>query len=187
MDEMLKKLITALKKLKITYVIIGGIAASILGKPRTTIDADVVFIIKEEKIEEFIKILKLYGFKISEHSKEKIILRLKRLLPVKIRFKHNFSVDLRLASYSIDMDAIKRAIAVKIFGMNLSIATPEDIIVYKIARFEDIDKADIKGIISRFGEKLDLDYIRNSAKKLAQETGNNYIIDNLRTVLTFFK
>jgi len=186
MDEMLKKLITALKELKINYVIIGGIASSILGRPRTTIDADVVFIIKEEKIEEFVKILKLYGFKISESSKEKIIRRLKRLLPAKIRFKHNFSVDLRLASYSIDMEAIKRAKSVKIFGMKLSIATPEDIIVYKIARFEDLDKADIKGIINRFGKKLDLGYIRNSAKKLAEETGNGHIINNLRAVLKLF-
>ncbi len=185
MDEMLKKLVSAFKKLKVNYVFIGGIAASILGRPRTTVDADVVFIIKEEKIEEFVRTLKLYGFKIPESSIEKIILKLRKLLPVKIAFKHNFSVDLRLASYSIDMEAIKRAINVKIFGKNMRIATPEDMIVYKIARFEDIDKADIKGILQRFGKKLDLDYIRNLAKKLVEETGNEKIVDNLKIALTF--
>ncbi len=183
---MLKKLISALKKFKINYVIIGGIAASILGKPRTTIDADVVIIITEEKIKDFIEALRLCGFKISKSSMGKIIHRLKRLLPVKIRFKHNFSVDLRLAGYSIDEEAIKRALSVRIFGMKMLIARPEDIIVYKIARFEDIDKADIKAIISRFGKKLDLDYIRNSARKLAEETNDNSIIDNLKTILMFF-
>ncbi len=70
--------------------------------------------------------------------------------------------------------------------MKMLIARPEDIIVYKIARFEDIDKADIKAIISRFGKKLDLDYIRNSARKLAEETNDNSIIDNLKTILMFF-
>jgi len=113
------------------------------------------------------------------------MLRLKKLLPVKIPFKHNFSVDLRLASYSIDKGAIKRAIPVKIFGKNARIATPEDIIVYKIARFEDIDKADIKSIIQRFGKNLDIYYIRNSAKRLAEETGKEHIIDNPRTCLKF--
>jgi len=50
MDEMLKKLISAFKKFKIDYVIVDVIASSIFGRPRTTIDADVIFIIKEEKL-----------------------------------------------------------------------------------------------------------------------------------------
>lgn len=184
---MLKKIISVLQKFKIKYVIIGGIAASILGKPRATIDVDVVIIITPEKIEDFIQALRLCGFKISKDSQEKIVQRLRRLLPVKIRFKHNFSVDLRLASYSIDKEAIRRALPVRIFGMNMPIATPEDIIVYKIARFEDIDKADIKAIIHRFAKKLDLNYIQKSARKLAEETKENKIIDNLKTVLMNLK
>lgn len=187
MDEMIKKLDAVLKALRIRYVIIGGIAASILGRPRTTLDADVVIVTSESNIEKLIEKLIRAGFKISEGSKQKIIERLKRLLPVKIRYGRHFSIDLRLASYSIDRKAIKRALSVYIFGIYLPIATSEDIIVYKIARFEDIDRADIKAILIRNKGKIDLKYIKRESNRLSSETGYTHINKNFKEVLSWIR
>jgi Nucleotidyltransferase of unknown function (DUF6036) len=185
MEEMIQQLTGVLSGRK--YVIIGGIAASILGKPRTTLDADVVVMIPQDNVADLIEKFRLHGFKISESSIEKLINRLKRLLPVKVRFGKAFSVDVRVASYSIDKEAIKRAVSVQLFGKTLLIATPEDIIVYKMARFEDIDKADIKAIIDRHGRKLDTAYVKRTTHKLVEETGDNSINERLESVLSWME
>lgn len=187
MEEMIHQLDTVLQSLKIRYVIIGGIAASILGRPRTTLDADVVIATLPADPNELLRNLKSHGFGISESSQPKMLLRLKRLLPVKIRFGKVFSVDLRVASYTIDRQTVERAISVRLFGRKLPIATAEDIIVFKIARFEDMDKADIKAIIIRSGNRLDIQYIRASAITLARETGDASIRENLREVVGWMR
>jgi hypothetical protein len=180
---MIKSLDSALEHLRIPYVIIGGIAASVLGRPRTTMDADVVILISKRRLRTFLNILKSNGFRIPPSREDKILEKLKRLLPVKISFKQRFSTDIRIASYSLDKSAIERALRIELFGKELPVASPEDIILYKIVRFSDLDKADMKAILSRFRGKLDLSYIRKGAQELIRETGHHYISENLHYVL----
>ncbi len=176
---MIRVIVKVLEQFKVKYVIIGGIAASIWGKPRMTLDADIVILLSTENIADFLKVLRENGFLISKSSEPKMIGRLRRFLPIKVRFTKAISCDLRISSYSIDRNAIERAKKIRIFNTRIKIATPEDVIIYKLVRFEDIDKADIKTIIQRIGRKLDFNYIRKSVKQLSQEIGDKNIINNL--------
>ncbi|MCX7785915.1 MAG: nucleotidyltransferase [candidate division WOR-3 bacterium] len=179
MEEMIQAFVKVLEQFKIKYAIIGGIAASVWGKPRMTLDADVVVLLSIENIADFLKALRANGFLISESSEPKIISRLRRFLPIKVRYTKSISCDVRISSYSIDQNAIERAKKIKMFNTRVAIATPEDVIVYKLVRFEDIDKADIKTIVQRMGKKLDFAYIKNSVKQLSQEIGDKNILNNL--------
>ena len=58
----LKDLTAWLESKKIKGIIIGGIAASIIGRPRVTHDIDSLIIIQPEFTEEFIKSGIKYGF-----------------------------------------------------------------------------------------------------------------------------
>jgi hypothetical protein len=62
MDEMIVALDKALRLQKITYVVIGGIAASLHGRPRMTMDSDIVIVLEEIKVPEFIRTMKQQGF-----------------------------------------------------------------------------------------------------------------------------
>ena len=152
MEEMIRKVVSVLKKLKIPYVIIGGIPASIWGRPRMTVDTDIVLSISENKVDSFLKMLKKEKFKV--YPLKKIKEKLSAGLPVKIAYTKHFSIDLRLATLSIDNKAMKRAKVKKLFNVRLKICSPEDLIIYKLIRFQEIDVFDIKNVIIRWKKNL---------------------------------
>ncbi len=178
---MIKALAQALGLARIPYVIIGGIPASIWGRPRTTLDADIVLVSDQEEVEQLLVQLQECGFRVPAIVARK----LQRKLAAKVTFGRRFSVDLRVATYSLDREAIERANTVAIFGERFAIASKEDIIVYKLARFDDLDKADIRAIVSRWGKKLDVGYVRGACRRLAEETGDGRIPANLEVALTW--
>ena len=50
MEEMITALDGVLRELRVRYVIIGGIAASVWGRPRMTVNADVVAVISKQRL-----------------------------------------------------------------------------------------------------------------------------------------
>ncbi len=181
MEEMIRKVYRILKELKIKYVIIGGIPASIWGRPRMTVDVDIIILIEENKIDIFLNSLKKEKFKV--YPLNKIRQKLKEGLPVKIAYTKHLSIDLRKASYGIDIKAIKRAKIKKLFSVPLKICSPEDLIIYKLIRFEEIDIFDIKNILLRFGKKLNYEYIKKTVEEFSKETGDKKIIKNMKKIL----
>jgi len=184
---MISALVAVLTKLQIPYVVIGGIASSLLGKPRMTIDSDIVVLLEKEDSEKFIRTMREHGFKITVSSFPKIVARLNRNLPVKLRYTKRFSVDVRLASYSLDKQAILRAKKQLFFTEKISIVHPEDLIVYKLVRFDELDQSDIKSVLLRQKKKLNIENIISSTQKLSEETGNEKILENLSTFLNWFQ
>jgi len=50
----IEELLKVLKKYKIKFVLMGGIATSVLAKPRATFDIDGIITISKEKLKEFL-------------------------------------------------------------------------------------------------------------------------------------
>ncbi len=186
MDEMITTLNEELHLKKIPYVVIGGIAASLLGKPRMTMDSDIVIVLDNAKVPEFIHGMRQRGFSVSASSEPKIISRLQRGLPVKLRYRKHFSVDVRIAHYSLDTNAIRRAKSYHLFSVRLPIASPEDLVAFKIARFNALDQSDIQAIFAK-QPKIDKSYLRIAAEQLVDETGNAQIQSNLEVALGWLK
>lgn len=181
MEEMIQAVVRDLRLLKIRYVVIGGIATSIWGRPRMTLDIDIVLVVPTEKLPNFLEILKQSGFQVTPTTMK----RLSRKLAVKIRYGKRLSVDLRIASYSLGKQAVMRAVPINVFGTRLLVASAEDTIAYKIARFDDMDRADIKAMILRRGKKLDSEYIVEVCQQLVKETADEQISKNLDVVLSW--
>lgn len=181
MEEMIRAFTRAFHSSKIKYVIIGGIAASIWGRPRATLDADLVILIQSERVPELLKKLAESGFQVALTTEKKLL----KMLPAKIRYEKSLSVDLRIASYSLDKQALERSVSIMLFGMKVPVASKEDIIAYKIARLNDIDKADIKAIIARYGKKLNHQYIITASEQLFKESGLERIELNLKEFLSW--
>lgn len=179
MEEVIKAVSTIFSKNRVKYVIIGGIAVLAWGEPRTTFDVDIVIALFPARLEMVISDFIRYGFTIRKDA----VKRLRRGLATKL--KHGiYSVDLRLSSFTLDKQAVRRARYIKVAGVRIPIASKEDLIVYKVAGFNYQDKADIEGILHR-QRRIDFDYITNSARQLVIETQKPAILDNLSEILNW--
>lgn len=166
MQEMLERLRRVLDGLP-EHVIIGGIAAALRGAPRTTADVDIVLLLPPEEAERATQLCQEHGFRPADAAAS----RLRAGHPVKFAFSPRFSIDIRLASFSIDRAAIRRAQEIPLFGHPLRIATAEDLIVYKLARWNALDQEDVRHILARFGSSLDTAYVEEQIRLLAEEAG----------------
>ncbi len=177
MKELIRIVVSILGKNK--YVIIGGVAVQAWGRPRLTGDVDIVITIPQDKIYDIVSIFFSNGFSIPKDAR----VRLQRGLAVKLKHIEG-SVDLRIASYSIDTQALKRAKSFTIYGSRIRIASKEDLIVYKLARFDNRDKSDIETVLLR-QLTLDFKYIQYTAEQLAIEYHKPQIIDNLSEIMNW--
>lgn len=185
MDEMIQNIAEIFQERKIPYVVIGGIASSLLGKPRMTMDADIVVLLSHDAVPDLLLSIRKKGFSVTKSSEPKMIARLRRGLPIKLRFKKHYSIDLRLASYKIDIKAIERAEKQYVFDVHLPIVKVDDLIVYKLVRFDEIDQADIKAIVLRQKKKIHTNYLIKQIDQLVDETGRKEIRDHLNIALAW--
>lgn len=102
--------------------------------------------------------------------------------PAKFAFSRRFSVDIRLASFSLDKAAIRRAQEIPLFGYPLHIATPEDLIVYKLARWNPIDQEDVRHLLRRVSDLLDAAYLEDQIRVLMQEAGLPTLMERWRSI-----
>lgn len=173
----------ALIQRKVGYVVIGGVAVSVVAKPRATRDVDVVILLSEEKLEALLIELASSGF---SFDPARTFLKLQQGKPAKIHWSKKFSVDLRLARYAIDFSALEHAVSLPVFEVSeLRVAAPEDLIVYKLARFSGVDRSDIQSMLDAW-ENLDWGRIRQQAFQLAEEADLPEILERLKVVETEF-
>lgn len=181
MEEIIRIATLILAKYRIKYVIIGGIAVLAWGEPRTTFDVDIVITLVPADLEETVIDFINQGFTVSKDA----IKRLTKNLAVKFKYGV-YSVDLRLASFTIDKLAIERAKQLSVAGNRISIASKEDVIIFKLAHFDYKDRADIEAILRR-QRSIDFEYIAKSAQQLAKESGRAEILENLTQIMTWDK
>lgn len=184
LEDTVKFINGTLRGAGIKHLYMGGIAASAHGEPRATKDADIVILIPPEDTAQLLDTIEANGLQI--RNRRRVQEKLQAGLPAKIVWDKKFSFDLRLASYDIDGHALERAqdILVPSYGETLSIATPEDVIVYKLARFDDIDKRDIRKIIE-IQNSVDWAYVEERTVELAEEAKKPEMMGHLKTIRTW--
>lgn len=161
-EEFVKKAVKALNKSQIRYVIIGGIAAIFYGRPRTTMDLDMVVAMRKENIKQLCEFLRKEEF---EAKEEEIESALKRKIHASIFLKNSpYRIDLKGVYSSLDEASLRRRKTVKIFGEKAWVEGVEDIIVAKLVYGSQQDLEDVKAILLR-QKRLDKKYLRRRAKE----------------------
>jgi len=165
--ELLLKIAKILENLKIPYIVTGGFAATVWGKPRYTADIDIVIELPLEELSEFIKNLLSIGENI--YVDEEMI---KKAAKKKKEFNiidptTGFKVDFWPAKGEFEKLKITKGISKKINGQKVIFITPEDLILSKLKwlkiSYSEKQLEDIKSILEI--SKPDLNYIKNWAKK----------------------
>lgn len=157
-------------------VLIGGLAASLLGRPRVTRDVDALVLLAEDRWPAFVAAGKKFGFlpRIAEvlafASESRVLL-----------FRHEptgIDVDVALGSLEFEEEAVARAFEVTVAGVTIPLATPEDLIVMKAVASRDQDWLDIDGVLAAH-PTLDMRRVRRWVRSFAQALEAPEVYDDL--------
>ncbi len=180
----LRDLVNWLKAEGISGIITGGIAASILGRPRVTRDVDGVVIIDSELLDKFIKGGISYGFvpRIEDvlAFAEKSRVLLMRHKPTEM------DVDISLGALPFEYESIERAVWIDVGGFSLPLPTPEDLIIMKAVAHRQRDLLDIESILDA-NQNLDFQRIRSWVSEFSSVLEMPEILDDLEKILTRYQ
>lgn len=161
-----------LKRLKIPYIVTGGIAVLIWGRPRFTADIDIVIELQPEKINDLGKALAGLG-KAGYIEKEAIKQALKRQGEFNfIDGETGVKVDFWMLKKKdpFDISRLKKKTAKIILRERVYFTSPEDLILIKLKWYKETQSnrhlEDIESILKISSKKLDMKYLKRWAKKL---------------------
>jgi len=175
--DVLKKVTSTARRLKIKVVVMGGMATSIYAPPRATFDIDAIGDIKEESLGRFLADLKKQGFSFDEREPVKTIAGLPFVTLYYRRSK--IYVDLFIARSEFQKLVVQRARSLRVGGIKLDIISPEDLILVKLLSGRTRDNEDIRQILAENAETLDFKYLRRWANKLGKQV---FLKDEMRSL-----
>ncbi len=164
LEDTLVEITQILHDNSIPYMIIGGMANAVWGKPRSTLDIDITVWISQKETETVISLLSnQYRPLISDPMG---FINDTSVLPLESR-KANVRIDLIFGKLPYEKDAIDRAVDITVSGTPIRFCTPEDLILHKIISSRKKDMDDAFHVALRQMEKLDLTYIEPRIKELS--------------------
>jgi predicted nucleotidyltransferase len=160
-------------------VIIGGVAASLLGTPRYTVDLDAVLLLDFEDIPTLL--LEAAKVGIQPRIPDPIGFAQKSRVLLLRHHASGIDIDLSLGILPFEVEMVERSTLVEVGSLKLRIPTPEDMIIMKAiahrqkdlldiqsiaASHPELDKERIRFWVEQFGEALDLPHIWEDIEKL---------------------
>jgi hypothetical protein len=176
--EVFGRVLEALDRLEIPYLVGGSVASSIHGNMRPTMDVDIVADLKLEQLEEFAALLQPDFYADAAAMRE--ALKYGRAFNV-VHYETSFKVDifpLKKDQYSRESFARRRFAQSRSFGpepIECAVASPEDTILRKLEWFraggETSERQwnDMRGVLKVSGAGMDREYMRKWSKFLQVE------------------
>ena len=161
--------------------IVGGVAASILGRPRLTEDVDVLVLLDREDWSSFLAAGQGFGFVprvddalgFAEESRVLLVLHRPSGTPI----------DVVLGALALEEEIVRGAARIEIAGVAISLPTPESIVVMKALAQRSRDVADIEGILDTCGH-LDIDWIRARLTEFDRALGRTDLLAEFERIVT---
>jgi hypothetical protein len=135
-----------LKKSKKKGMVIGGVASSLLGRPRLTADIDATVVLDDASIDLFLRQAFTQGF-IPRRPDSAAFLRRSAMLLLTHRAS-GVPVDIAQGLLPFERDATSRAIMFKIKDLSVPLPRPEDLVIMKALAHRPQDIEDIRGIVA---------------------------------------
>lgn len=146
-------------------MVIGGVAASLLGKPRLTVDIDVVILLSSDDLPGLIHVAAQEGLvpRIPEadaFGREHHVLLLRHL-------ESGIAVDISLGMLPFEREAVERSVLHEMGSFAIRLPMPEDLIILKAVAHRPQDLLDIQALIEA-NPDLDRERIRFWAREFAE-------------------
>jgi hypothetical protein len=182
--EVLSDLVTWFKVGKVPGAVIGGVAASILGRPRLTQDVDALVILDEGRWSRFLANGESQGF-VQRRADALAFAQEIRVLLMRHQ-KSGMDVDIVFGSLPFEREAVARATWVDLGGVQLPLPLPEDLIIMKAVAHRPRDLGDIEAILAAH-PKLNLRRVRRWVREFAAALGMPDIPTDLEALLARYR
>ena len=179
LDRFAVKTFRFLNKTKIPYLVIGGLAAGVVGEPRFTYDIDVDIALDPKTLGDFLAKAKKEGFRFDAQA-------VQRDMEAQGAFRiagKRFHIDFIVASTELEKEAMGRAKFKSLYGIKTAFPTPEDLILLKVIPGRPQDILDIDRIARRHLAHLDESYLLCWAQRLSDEAEDLRIYNTVAGLL----
>jgi hypothetical protein len=168
-ESLMIRVASGLAEAGIPYMLVGGLAVAFHGIPRFTEDIDVTLGLDAEDIDKVLTLCERIGLSaLPEDSGE--FVRSTNVLPAQ-DLASGVRVDFLFSSLPYERSAIGRSSGISVQGTEVRVATPEDLILYKLFAGRPRDVEDARGIVTVRGETLDWEYLRKWAVEFSVVPG----------------
>ena len=160
--------------------IIGGVAASLLGRPRVTGDVDALVLVDDHAWKSFLAAGAVHGIRPRRADALAFARRTRVLL-----LRHEPSgidIDVSLGLLPFEKELVLRAKRRRVSGVHLPLPTPEDLVVMKAVAHRARDLGDIEGIVATHA-RMNTAYIRRLVRNFAELLEAPEIVDDLERAL----
>jgi hypothetical protein len=149
---------------KVDALLIGGVAAALLGRPRVTRDVDALVWLPEGQWKDFLA--RSANFNLAPRADDALeFAREARVLLLR-HVASQIDVDIAFAALPFERQALDRGVPKKVAGELVRLPTPEDFIIMKAVAHRPVDLADVEGVIAAH-RRLDRRRIRKYLREFA--------------------
>lgn len=164
----------------VSGAVIGGVAASLLGRPRLTRDVDAMVLLDEGKWPAFLATGEGLGF-MPRLSDALVFARKARVLLVRHE-PSGIDVDVAFGGLPFEEEAIARAKWVEVGGIRIPLPTTEDLIIMKAVAHRPRDISDIEALLD-VHPKLDTRRIGRWVREFSVALDMPEILRDLKALL----
>ena len=157
-EKLIKRIARRLDEDKIAYMVIGGQAVLVYGRPRLTRDIDITLGIDTDKFSLIKKACKGLKLKILAEKPEDFA-RETRVLPVE-EPRSKIRVDFVFSYSEYERQALRRTRQVRMDDYPVRFASCEDVIIHKMVAARAVDEEDVRSILIKNKGAIDLKYVK---------------------------
>jgi hypothetical protein len=190
-SEHLAPLLSALRDLsawllatEVRGAVIGGVAASLLGRPRLTRDVDVMVLLDEKRWTDFLTAGKRFGFE-PRLTDALAFARSARVLLMRHE-PSGIDIDVVFGLLPFEEEAIGRITWVKIGDVRIPLPRPEDLIIMKAVAHRTRDLSDIEAILDAH-RKLDTPRILQWVREFSSALEIPEIMSDMEALLSKYR
>jgi len=155
----------SLSQLPAPGMLIGGIAVIARGVPRTTRDVDATVSAQTGPLEDLLRIFEKQdlGQRIDDaltfaQANQVLLLR---------HAPSGVDVDVSLAWLPFELEAIQAADELTVGEIQVPVARPEDLVIYKAIAWRPQDQQDVERLLTLHGDRMDLVRVRRIVTELS--------------------
>lgn len=164
--DILTAISEALEKRRGKFAVIGAVARNAWAPPRATTDIDMAVASETEVVTAIQGALQSVGYRCVRRQSADPADPIADLLVFRSREPSLRQVDLIVAKTAFEEQVLRRAVPVDLCGLEIPVATPEDLVVYKLIANRSRDRDDILAVIrtqQRAGREMDWTYLERWA------------------------
>lgn len=171
LEELLRKIDNRLKKMQVTFIFSGAIAANVYRTvPRATMDLDIAITFNDIILDKIKKDFRDFEILDWELLKKRLAIKKEHpevIVPEILKLKHSSGFELDF--FPLYSQYLLRKRTAKIEDFSIDIIGPEDLILLKSLFNRYKDRDDILNILENSNLKLDLKYLIDELQELEKD------------------